>query len=378
MSRPSLLIMSFSDIVSDARVLKQVALLKDQYRLTTCGYGQMPEGSVEHIPIPTSLVYWRKNRVDLILRRYGKAYWGNEVIKHLTPLLAGRSFDIVLANDVDTVPLALSLKRRGGVHVDLHEYAPRMGYERWRWRFFVAGYMTWLVREHVTRAESATTVAPGIAKEYASVFGLSAGIVKNATPLHDLEPTGVHTPLRLVHSGAAIRGRQLEVMIEAMRGVDPRDASFDFYLTKNDECYLEELHEMVEEIPAVRILDPVPYRKLIDVLHQNDVGVHLLAPTNFNNQHALPNKLFDFVQARLGVIVGPSPEMAREVKRHRLGCVLPDFTAASLRRLIQGLSAEQVETWKAAAHRSASQLSAETQEVVWQEAIDALAPGPRD
>jgi len=163
-----------------------------------------------------------------------------------------------------------------------------------------------------------------------------------------------------------------------MKGIDPDDVRFDFYLTKNDVKYLEELQEKAADIKAVAIHDPVPYRELIETLSQSDVGVHLLAPTNFNNEHALPNKFFDFVQARLGVVIGPSPEMAKEVKRHGFGQILPDFTAESLNRCIRELTVDQVDEWKAAAHAAAYELSAETQAAVWKKAIDALAERARD
>src|SRR5699024_12617623 len=36
---PSLLVLSFSDISRDARVLKQVTMISTDYRVMTCGYG---------------------------------------------------------------------------------------------------------------------------------------------------------------------------------------------------------------------------------------------------------------------------------------------------------------------------------------------------
>ena len=38
-ARPTLLILSFSPIASDARVLKQVRMLAQDHDVTTCGYG---------------------------------------------------------------------------------------------------------------------------------------------------------------------------------------------------------------------------------------------------------------------------------------------------------------------------------------------------
>ena len=43
--KPKLLILSFSPIASDARVLKQVDLFAEDYEVTTCGYGPAPAGA---------------------------------------------------------------------------------------------------------------------------------------------------------------------------------------------------------------------------------------------------------------------------------------------------------------------------------------------
>src|SRR5690606_23390547 len=48
------LVLSFSPIASDARVLKQVELLRGRSAVTTCGYGPAPEGVTEHLEIPAN------------------------------------------------------------------------------------------------------------------------------------------------------------------------------------------------------------------------------------------------------------------------------------------------------------------------------------
>ena len=48
---PRLLILSFSSIAGDARVLKQVRLFAERYEVTTCGFGPTPEGVAEHLEL---------------------------------------------------------------------------------------------------------------------------------------------------------------------------------------------------------------------------------------------------------------------------------------------------------------------------------------
>lgn len=371
--RPRLLIVSFSPIASDARVLKQVHLFTPTHEVTTCGFGEAPEGVAHHVRIPDNLVAWRLSRGLLVARRFEEAQARQEVVAWARTQLRPGGYDVVLADDVETVPLALWLRPVGGVHADLHEYSPRLKESVPRWRLFVQPYMRWLCRTYVTRADSVTTVSVGLAGAYHGEFGIRAEVVTNATPFRDAEPTPVGRPLRLVHSGAALPDRHLEVMVEAM-GLTCRDATLDMYLTRTDPAVIEALRSQADALSPrrVRVLDPVPYEELVETLAGYDVGVFSLAPLSFSYKHALPNKLFDFVQARLAVVVSPNPEMAAVVRGHDLGLVTEDYSAASLARAIDALDEDTVAAAKAACHAAARDLSAQEQVGIWWDAVVAL------
>ena len=371
MSRPSLLILSFSPIADDARVLKQVRLFADRYDVTTCGYGPAPEGVVRHHEVPTDLPAWRKDPKWLLARQYSRVYWGNAAVAYARSVLPVGEFDAVLADDVDTVPLALSLQPRRGVHADLHEYAPGQNSELPRWRWFVAPYIRWICRKFVSKVASVTTVGQGIAERYTREFGFPVGVVTNAAPYADLVPGVVGSPIRLVHSGNAQRNRQLEVMIDGVEQ-STTPVTLDLLLMPNDEVYRDELRARYAGSERVRVLDPVPYRDLVRTLNGYDVGVFVLPPVNINYEWTLPNKFFDYVQARLGVIVGPSPEMAREVEARGLGAVTADFTAEGFAGVLDTLTPAAVEQWRHVSGANARELSAEVQSQGWERAVQAL------
>jgi hypothetical protein len=80
------------------------------------------------------------------------------------------------------------------------------------------------------------------------------------------------------------------------------------------------------------------------------------------NEHlALPNKFFEFVQARLAIVVGPSPEMAKIVNQYGLGLVSNSFDAKVIANLINSMTTEVVEGMKYKSSGTAKLLSAETQ-----------------
>jgi len=372
-AKPRLLIVSFSDISSDARVLKQVRLFADRYDVTTCGYGDAPDPRVRHLQLAPEIEFRTWTRTELVARRYRHIYWNQPAVKAVLDLAgsAGR-FDVVLADDIDTVGVALALEPTRGVHADIHEYAPRQYDEILVWRVFVAPYVRWMCRQFLPRAGSMTTVGGGLADEYRRVFGLEAAVVTNATPYAELEPSPVTADIRIVHSGAALRNRRLEVIVEAVE-TSTAPVSLDLYLMGNDPGYVEELRSMTAQSARVRVLDPVPYNELIGILNGYDIGIHVIPPTNFNNRWSLPNKFFDYVQARLGLIIGPSPEMASRLSAHGNGAVADGFDADSVRRVLDSLTVDQVRAWKQASHAAAREMSSEVEVLTWQAAIDRLA-----
>jgi len=367
-TRPSMLILSYSPIAGDARVLKQVARFTRDYDVTTCGYGDAPAGVAEHISMSRDHRYNDLDGKLITLKRYRKAYWRLGAVKWSREALKRRKFDVIIANDVEAVPVAVKLRPRYGVLADLHEYSPRLHDDIPAWFERITPWFEWVVRRYVTRARSWTTVSRGIVDEYERNFGFRAELVTNAAPYHDLTPKPTGATIRFVHSGACLRNRQLDEMVTAVQTADA-DVTLDLYLTANDPGYLEELRAQAVAGGRVTVHDPVPYAGLIELLNEYDMGIHLLPPVNFNNKWALPNKLFDFLQARMGVLIGPSPEMASYVTEYGFGAVAEGFAADDARRAIEALTPDMVDGYKRRAHEHAHALAGERQVDVWERLI---------
>lgn len=382
MSRARLLIMSFSVLTGDPRVLRQIEMFKGDYELVTVGYGSAPDGVSEHVEVPAHLDSLRPSFRHLMAlyaaRRYQRAYFGSRRTRFVLDRVAPHAVDVIIANDVNAVPLALALQPRLGVHADLHEYAPRQREdERW-WRTLVGPFQGWMVRRYVTLADSVTTVSPGLAAQYAAEYGVSAEVVPNASPFRgDIEPSAVGSPVRLVHMGSAVRGRGIAEMVGAVieaAAIAPGRLTLDLYLKGGDASYHRELGELVAAHPdaGVRICDPVPFAEIVPTLAGYDLGLIIYPPTNFNIVHALPNKLFEYVQARLGVIVGPGIDMREMVQEHGIGTAVEEATAERIRAALLALDPEQIAQWKAAADAHAQSLSAEVTSEPWRGAVLAL------
>ena len=160
--RPTMLILSYSPIARDARVLKQVVRFTKDFDVTTCGYGPSPEGVVEHISIPDDQRYNDLDGKLITQKRYRTAYWRLSAVKWSREHLKGRRFDVAIADDVEAVPVAVKLRPRHGVLADLHEYSPRLHDDHELWHKRITPWFEWVVRRYVTKAWEWSTVSRGM------------------------------------------------------------------------------------------------------------------------------------------------------------------------------------------------------------------------
>jgi hypothetical protein len=108
-----------------------------------------------------------------------------------------------------------------------------------------------------------------------------------------------------------------------------------------------------------------------------DIGLYALPPVNLNRRFALPNKFFEFIQARLAVAIGPSLEMARLVNQYRCGIVADDFRPETLASALETLDGTAIASFKRASHAAANDLCAERNVTLLLDGVEeALAHRP--
>jgi hypothetical protein len=117
---------------------------------------------------------------------------------------------------------------------------------------------------------------------------------------------------------------------------------------------------------------PVSPGELPGVLNRYDVGIYTLPPQTRNQELMLPNKFFDFVQARLAIVFGPSPETSGLIRQHSLGVVTEDFSPASLANAISKMTPADISAYKANVHSAAELLSSQVDEEAERRILRAL------
>ncbi len=358
----SVLIISFSVIHSDPRVMRQVRLLENVHRVTVAGYGREPDANIEFIALdkpPVGLLQKGIWASKLLLGAFESYYWSLSQVRHAQHLLVQRSFDLIVANDISALPLALELAGSRPVLMDAHEYSPREFDDKLLWKLLFGRYHHGLCKRYLPRVAAMTTVCQGIADEYEREYRIPCKVIHNAPLDQKLSPSAVDADcIRLIHHGSAIRSRHLGVMIEMMKHLDAR-FTLDFMLVETDAAYMAELRAAAQADSRISFIEPVAMQDICQRLNEFDVGVYLLPPVNFNHEHALPNKFFEFIQARLAVAIGPSPEMATLLRQHRCGVVAESFDPQALAAVVQQLDATAVACFKEASDVAAGELNYE-------------------
>lgn len=362
MSRETLLIISFSDLGRDARVHRQIRFLHERYRIIAAGLGEPRIEGVQFVPlqrIAKGVVGKARSTLRLLSRRFESYYWDLSHVRQCLAQLLGLSADLVIANDLEALPVALRIAGMAPVVFDAHEYAPRQFEDRLSFRVFFQALNKDLCGRYIPRVHGMMTVSEGIARQYAADTGVQPIVVTNAPEFEELQPqpVGQQGRIRLVHHGAASPSRRIENMIRIMDYLDDR-FELDLLLVAGPARYRARLRGLAERNPRVRLLDPVPMLELPRFLNQYDIGLAIFEPVTFNLRHTLPNKFFEFVQARIAVAVGPSLEMARLVEEHRLGIVARDFSPEAMADRIRACEPAEIERFKRRAHEAAPLLSA--------------------
>lgn len=373
--KPHILVVAFSDLAHDPRADRQIRLLARRYRVTAAGYADARVPGVAFVPVPRaprSMAGKVLGAASLKLGLFENYYWTTSDIMHAYRALKAEAFDLILANDINTLPLACRLGSRHGIIFDAHEYAPREYEDRFLWRFLFQRYNDYLCRRYLAAANGMLTVCQSLADEYRANYGVHPVVLTNAPRYHDLAPRPTNPDrIRIVHHGVVISSRKIELMIRIMDHLDER-FHLDLFLVPNASRYFAGLVSLASRHPRIRILPPVPMLELPRRLNEYDIGLFLLPPTNFGYQYALPNKFFEFIQARLAVAIGPSPEMARLVRQYDCGIVSDNFNPQALAGQLNALDPKRIDYFKQRSHEAARELCFERNAEVLLGMVDRL------
>lgn len=374
------LVITFSNLKTDNRVKRQVSFLQSlDLSVTVASNDGLQLPGTSSIQLKNLKLNWinkLKLGILLIFKFYEQAY----NLQYGSALKTEEHFDLIVANDIEALPLAFSLKKKAKILFDAHEYAPRHFEDRLIWRIFFQGFNQFLCKKYIPFTDAMITVGQRIAEEYHNNYGVNPVVITNAPDFIELEPKKTNpAKIKLIHQGSANPSRKLELMITMMELLDER-FELDLMLLKppvthrTSFAYYQKLEKLLVNNQRVRLVPPTSSEKLIEALHEYDMGIILIPPVNFNYANTLPNKFFECIQARIALAIAPTPEIAQMTKDFNIGVVSSDFTPKSLAAEIAKVTPEQIDSFKKNTLSAARGFNADRNRQLFKEIINSIHP----
>lgn len=307
---------------------------------------------------------------------------------NLSHVLGLGRFDLVFAHDVPVMPLAARLKAAWGAPLisDLHEVFPEQA-ERFATNT-ARRYWRGLEGAGLAVSDGIICVNAAVADYVRTTHGPAAPIVLIHNSVPYAKPAASGPTLRscypipdgariMLFVGSLRPHKNLEVVIE---GFDA--ANLDGWVL----AILGEgpLHDKLKAMVRRRRLEGrvflgrhVPQRDLIQVAASADVALLPYQGFDFNHLISTPNKLFEYIQARLPIATSKLPMVERIIGVHGNGALLDYSTAGALATGLVGFVRDVAPgITSAALEAAAREFSWENEEGVLLDLIDQVMAQP--
>jgi glycosyltransferase involved in cell wall biosynthesis len=255
---------------------------------------------------------------------------------------------LIIAHSLAALPVAVRLaqKNRLPLLYDAHELET----ERAGWSKSVRKLAKAVEARLIQSCDHVMLVNDSILKWYLDAYpGIDASVVRNVPFVPTkLGQSTLRQTLRLapetiiyVYCGSLGGDRGLSELIEAFRGLGPERHLVMIGYGHGKGLLVQQ----AQGLDNVHFHNAVPQSELITLLSGADVGLVILRAASLSYEYALPNKLFEYAAARLGIITGKGPELLRFATEYPASrCV--DLNVPSLRQAVMSWSREELQVLK--------------------------------
>jgi glycosyltransferase involved in cell wall biosynthesis len=305
-------------------------------------------------------------RMKMIFKS-GPLFYAFYNIRLFIRLLIARA-DLFVANDLDTLPavyLSSRLKRIPMV-LDCHEYFTEVPeligrpVVRKIWKILEAIF--------IPRIKYACTVSNSIADAYRQIYGITMQVVRNLPYRNDGATNGSVNLSQngekiIIYQGSLNVGRGLELAIRSMQYM--MNTRLVIIGAGDMEQELRKLARDLSLQHCVSFYGRLLPDELVRLTPQADLGISLEERLGLSYYYALPNKLFDYIQARVPVLVSDLPEMAAVVRNYDIGQVTDTTDPLQLATIMGDMLLDQarISAWKISLDKAASELCWENEEI---------------
>lgn len=320
-----------NDITTDQRVHKVCTSLTEMnFNVTVIG-----RKLKNSIPINRKYSTYRFK----LLFNKGVLFYAEYNLKLFLKLLFTKK-DILLANDLDTLLpnyLASKLFKTKLVY-DSHELFTEV--PELIDRTFVKN--TWLRIEKfiVPKLKHNYTVCNSIANYYNSKYNTNFKTLRNlpfktTNNLNGTFPFNTNNQKIILYQGALNKGRGLELMIETMKRID--NVIFVIIGSGDVEKQLVLQVKKLNLQEKVKFISKITPKALQKLTPLADLGLSIEEDLGLNYRFALPNKVFDYIQAQVPILVSDLIEMKQIVEQYNVGEIILDRSPTALANQITAM-----------------------------------------
>lgn len=350
-----------NDLASDNRVHKVCTTL------TNMGFDVLLVGRKLPESLPLQNRKYQTKRFNLVFKT-GVLFYAEYNLR-LYLFLLFSNFDVLLSNDLDTLSanyLASKVKMKELVY-DSHEYfteVPELIH-----RPQIKNIWEKLEESMVPKIKYAYTVCHSIANIYEEKYGVHFDVVRNI-PFASETRTEIIKPEKrnriILYQGAVNIGRGLKQAILSMHFIDNAEL-----IIAGDGDIKTELEKIVEKENLqnkIVFKGRLPIEELAKLTPLADLGLSIEEDLGLNYRFALPNKLFDYIQAQVPVLVTNLPEMKAIVEQYNIGEITstlePELLAEKIKEAL--FNQAKRKEWQTGLKKAVKELTWEKEELVLQ------------
>ncbi len=334
-----------NDLVTDQRVRKVCeTLVSEGFEIVLIGR-KLPES----LPINRS---YKTYRMRLLFNK-GFLFYAAYNLRLFFKLLFIRK-DILLANDLDTLLPNFLISKLFNIKLvyDSHELYTEVPELIHRPRV----QKTWLrIEEFIfPKLKNIITVNQIIADIYSEKYQVPVAVVRNISqklpafyPNKNLSDRIKGKRKMLILQGSGInKDRGAEEAVEMMQYLE----GFILVIVGGGDVF-DDLKVSISKLQIqdkVLIVGKLPYDELLDYTKIADLGLSLDKGTNLNYEYSLPNKVFDYIQCQIPMMVSNRRVVAKLVQDNEIGCVFEAHDPRKMAEIVKEMfsNKETIQEWR--------------------------------
>ncbi len=236
---------------------------------------------------------------------------------------------ILLSNDLDTLLANALVSRKLKIPMvfDSHEIFTEMPSVKGR---FVQKIWRILEQSFVPKLKYMMTASDSYAQWFEKKYQIAKPVVVQNFP-RKLPPATEnieHHPKIILYQGAINPSRGLDKIIPAMKEIK----NAELWIAGKGPKYEEyiELSKQLGVTDKVKFLGKLLPENLREITQKADVGLSIEENNGLSYYYSLPNKISDYIQARVPVVVSSFPEMKKIVEKFKIGETIDNHSVKEL------------------------------------------------